>query len=198
MICCTSSKNIICVHPERKVHVANMRPTWVLSAPGVPHVGPMSLAVRVGILQVSSPSRRLRLLILWNNILQNCFDGKIIFVSTSNKSDESLTRVFRMWYLLGKLACVILFWQLLQIHLNNLYTITYIFIIYDLNLFTGHFDRFIQIIADFYGLDNISSHPTRQFLLLPIEFHAFFGRMFVVRACQYIFKFVVSNIWVRQ
>ena len=30
-----------------KVHGANMRPTWVLSAPDGPHVGPMNLAIRV-------------------------------------------------------------------------------------------------------------------------------------------------------
>ena len=30
--------------PDNKVHRANMRPTWVLSAPDGPHVGPMDLA----------------------------------------------------------------------------------------------------------------------------------------------------------
>ena len=33
--------------PDSKVHGANMSSTWVLSAPGGPHVGPMNLAVRV-------------------------------------------------------------------------------------------------------------------------------------------------------
>ena len=32
--------------PDSKVHGANMRPTWVLSVPDGPHVGPMSLAIR--------------------------------------------------------------------------------------------------------------------------------------------------------
>ena len=32
--------------PDSKVHVANMGPTWVLSAPDVPHVGPINLAIR--------------------------------------------------------------------------------------------------------------------------------------------------------
>ena len=31
--------------PDSKVHWANMRPTWVLSAPHGPHVGPMNLAI---------------------------------------------------------------------------------------------------------------------------------------------------------
>ena len=33
--------------PDSKDHGANMGPTWVLSAPGGPHVGPMDLAIRV-------------------------------------------------------------------------------------------------------------------------------------------------------
>ena len=33
--------------PDSKVHGANMGPTWVLSAPGGPHVGPLNLAIRV-------------------------------------------------------------------------------------------------------------------------------------------------------
>ena len=32
--------------PESKVHVTNMGPTWVLSAPGRPHAGPMNFAIR--------------------------------------------------------------------------------------------------------------------------------------------------------
>ena len=34
--------------PDSKVHGANMGPTWVLSAPDGPHVGPMNLATRIG------------------------------------------------------------------------------------------------------------------------------------------------------
>ena len=33
--------------PDSKIHGANMGPTWVLSAPGGPHVGPMNLAIWV-------------------------------------------------------------------------------------------------------------------------------------------------------
>ena len=35
------------LYPRSKVHGANMGPTWVLSAPDGPHVGPMNLAIRV-------------------------------------------------------------------------------------------------------------------------------------------------------
>ena len=33
--------------PESKIHVTNMGPTWVLSAPGGPHADPMNFAIRV-------------------------------------------------------------------------------------------------------------------------------------------------------
>ena len=33
--------------PDSKVYGANMGPSWVLSAPDGPHVGPMILAIRV-------------------------------------------------------------------------------------------------------------------------------------------------------
>ena len=35
--------------PDIKLHGANMGPTWVLSAPDGPHVGPMNIAIRAGI-----------------------------------------------------------------------------------------------------------------------------------------------------
>ena len=35
--------------PDSKVHGANMGPTWILSAPDGPHVGPVNLAIRVNI-----------------------------------------------------------------------------------------------------------------------------------------------------
>ena len=42
----TSTPSTKLVLPESKVHGANMGPTWVLSAPDGPHVGPMNLAIR--------------------------------------------------------------------------------------------------------------------------------------------------------
>ena len=35
-------------HPNSKIHVDHMGPTWALSAPGGPHVGPMNLPIRGG------------------------------------------------------------------------------------------------------------------------------------------------------
>ena len=38
----------LCNHsPDSKVHVAHMGPTWILSVPGGPHVGPMNLGIMV-------------------------------------------------------------------------------------------------------------------------------------------------------
>ena len=39
-------KEKIWMPPDSKVHGANMGPTWVLSGPDGPHVGPMNLAIR--------------------------------------------------------------------------------------------------------------------------------------------------------
>ena len=37
-------QNMDYYHPDSKVHGANMGPTWVLSSPGGPHVGPTNLS----------------------------------------------------------------------------------------------------------------------------------------------------------
>ena len=37
------------IPPDSKVHGTNMGPTWVLSAPGGPHVGLVYLAIWAGI-----------------------------------------------------------------------------------------------------------------------------------------------------
>ena len=39
------------INPDNKVHGANTGPTWVLSAPDGPHVGPMNVAIREVILR---------------------------------------------------------------------------------------------------------------------------------------------------
>ena len=36
-------------NPDSKVHGAIVAPTWVLSAPDGPHVGPMNLVIREGL-----------------------------------------------------------------------------------------------------------------------------------------------------
>ena len=44
-----NNNDIVKDSPDDKVHGANMGPTWVLSAPDGPYVGPMNLAIRVSI-----------------------------------------------------------------------------------------------------------------------------------------------------
>ena len=48
------SKRIVTFHPysDNKVHGANMGPTWVLSDPEGPHVGPMNHAIRIRALRI--------------------------------------------------------------------------------------------------------------------------------------------------
>ena len=41
----TKSESYVQNTPDGKVHEANMEPTWALSAPDVPHVGPMNIAI---------------------------------------------------------------------------------------------------------------------------------------------------------
>ena len=48
---CVTTKYGFIPYPDGKVHGTNMGPTWVLSAPAGPHVGPMNLAIRVGSFQ---------------------------------------------------------------------------------------------------------------------------------------------------
>ena len=40
------SSHRMLTNPDSKVHVANMGPIWVLSAPGGPHIGPVNLVIR--------------------------------------------------------------------------------------------------------------------------------------------------------
>ena len=40
-------------NPDSKVHGANMGPTWVLSAPDGPHVGPMNRAIRESLICIT-------------------------------------------------------------------------------------------------------------------------------------------------
>ena len=46
---CEMETSTVCVDyfPDSKVHGTNMGPTWVLSAPDGPHIGPMNLAIWV-------------------------------------------------------------------------------------------------------------------------------------------------------
>ena len=51
---CGIAQGIHCAVPDSKVHAAYMGPTWVLSAPGGSHVGPVNLAIWGGTWQMLS------------------------------------------------------------------------------------------------------------------------------------------------
>ena len=56
-------------NPDSKVHGANMGPTWVLSAPDGPHVGPMNLAIGESLSDISQYWRLWALVdLLWSCI----------------------------------------------------------------------------------------------------------------------------------
>ena len=55
--------------PDSKVHGANMGPTWVLSSPDGPHVGPMNLAIRVAYLSEQTMGC---LLWVWSRLMFCC------------------------------------------------------------------------------------------------------------------------------
>ena len=78
-----------CTKPESKVHGANMGPTWVLSAPDGPHVGPMNLAIREDI----SMSKSLMARFEWDP-LQWCHNGHDS-VSNHQPYDSLLNLLFR-------------------------------------------------------------------------------------------------------
>ena len=62
-------------NPDNKVHGANMGPTWVLSAPDGPHVGPMNLVIRDWQIKESHylNQSRLTIKILWHSLQGNVY-----------------------------------------------------------------------------------------------------------------------------
>ena len=69
-------------YPDSKVDVAHMGPTWGLSAPGRPHVGPMNLAIRAVLNRWQA--------LLWNN------DG-LVYIYTSSGFTELTPLPWTKW-----------------------------------------------------------------------------------------------------
>ena len=67
LIACPWGQKLI--YPDSIVHAANMGPTWLLSAPDGPHVGPMNLAIRV--LLSTSVIALLSMISLYNELYYN-------------------------------------------------------------------------------------------------------------------------------
>ena len=117
IIIATSSRanNSLCHSnfPDSKVHGANMGPTWVLSSPGGPHVGPMNIAIREYhvVLPISANTgldtglccltttgpypNQWRLIIIWLLRNINIFQWNFIQVNTFENSCKMATILFR-------------------------------------------------------------------------------------------------------
>ena len=59
-------------YPDNKVHGANMGPTWALSAPDGPHVGPMNFAIRVLNLWWKIHKNAKAIVLVWYCVLIHC------------------------------------------------------------------------------------------------------------------------------
>ena len=85
--------------PDSKVHGANMGPTWVLSAPGGPHVGPMNLAIRDVSLAVTSAGgfivMQLLLICGINISIYNSFQWNRLGFAISNTASNKMVGSFK-------------------------------------------------------------------------------------------------------
>ena len=77
--------------PDSKVHGANMGPTWVLSAQGWPHIGPMNLAIRDGIIGLDSGLLPVRPQAFFWNI------GGLLLIGPSGANSIWNTSIFVQW-----------------------------------------------------------------------------------------------------
>ena len=88
---------VSCMHPDSKDHGANMRPTWVLSAPGGPHIGPMSLVIMAAISRVHSRSHSQEASLISHS--QVCCVCYLLWVSLwKNLSFENSTALYTLWW----------------------------------------------------------------------------------------------------
>ena len=73
--------------PDNRDHGANMGPTWVLSAPGRPHVGPMNLAIRgssiANTLEKLQSSSKLLMYSQFSKCIMNVFLNQLCAVRSS-------------------------------------------------------------------------------------------------------------------
>ena len=84
------------VMPDNKVHGANMGPTWVLSAPDGPHVGPMNIAIRDPFIMLSPQCQ-------WGDLEWN---EKDLTYPTKNKPHQTCAAWNMLWIHLGYILCL--------------------------------------------------------------------------------------------
>ena len=85
-------------YPDSKCHGANMGPTWVLSAPDGPHVGPMNLTIRVGCtcLCIAIPS--ITLWVPWqrHRFFRRYISSNFSAVVTTVNHKQNVDNIFKM------------------------------------------------------------------------------------------------------
>ena len=82
-------------YPDSKDHGANMGPTWVLSAPGGPNVGPMNLLIRVSI-NCKSCITCIQLPVFFLSKTENIPDPRTNIVLTMSYVDAKFNRQKRV------------------------------------------------------------------------------------------------------
>ena len=100
-------------NPDSKVHGANMGPTWVLSAPDRPHVGPVNLAIRESNASIPCP--------LTTTLMMPWTWGPQQYSPSHNFSMETISLYTSNLHMLFKLAAMLLSTQFFYGN-NTLYT----------------------------------------------------------------------------
>ena len=96
--------------PDSKVHGANMGPTWVLSAPDGPHIGPMNIAVKELKLYSGNPgvyrgmdSRRDSRTARWKRWIQYTSSltslGEGIMITTKHNKARTMSTILGMYFM---------------------------------------------------------------------------------------------------
>ena len=122
-------------YPDSKVHGAKMGPTWVLSAPDGPNVGPMNLAIRVLIHRFAQQSRLLGFMTIlpmssvfqnrWDRLTKQTFSWNVQWhlpYKSDTMSGDNIA-VFPMWYF-SKEWLIFIYW--LEFKYDFFYATTHI------------------------------------------------------------------------
>ena len=88
----------IYIYPGNKVHGANMGPTWVMSVPDGPHVGPMNFAIRVALTPKTIISRWKLLKVWWRHQMKIFSALLALCVGNAPVTDRPVTRSFDVFF----------------------------------------------------------------------------------------------------
>ena len=113
--CTVAQLSLVEITPDSKVHGANMGPTWVLSAPGGPHVGPMNFVTRDNIIYCISQGLctwfvsvvAWQRLILTFKVSWDFLGSRRPFWMMSSSQEKYLSITSKQWYLVENMCnCV--------------------------------------------------------------------------------------------